>query len=60
MLMVWLAPLLLLVGAVGTRAALREHRTAKSNPLIRDWWLLIPLAWLPLLCWLASWFVVQE
>ena len=56
---VWLAPLLLLVGFAGTRTALREHRSAKNNPLTRDWWILIPLAWLPSLCWLASFFVVQ-
>ena len=57
--MVWLPPVLLVIGVLGTRTALREHRSSRRSPLARDWWLLIPLAWLPALCWLASLFVEQ-
>ena len=59
MTMVWLAPLLLLLGIAGTRTAYRAHRSAKNSPLARDWWVLIPLAWLPVMCWAVSQFVIQ-
>ena len=59
MTMAWLAPLLLLVGCAGTRTAFREHRGTRTSPLTRDWWMLIPLAWLPMMCWVVSQFVIQ-
>jgi len=50
----WLGPVFLLVGLVGTRTAFREHRGSGQS-----WWLLIPLAWLPTLCFVMSYFVTQ-
>ncbi len=54
-----LLPLALAVGTAGTRTWMQERR---SLPGTRDrsLWLLPVFAWLPLVCWILSWFVTQD
>ncbi len=54
-----LLPLALAVGAAGTRTWMQARHSslgARDGGL----WLLPVLAWLPLVCWILSWFVTQD
>jgi len=54
---IWLGVLCLTVAVLGTRTAVLYHRV--TGALGRDWWLLIPLAWLPIFCLVMSTLVEQ-
>ena len=56
MTMAWFIPVGIAIGAVGTQTAFRARHALKKE---RVWWLLLVLAWLPILCWLAAQFVTQ-
>jgi len=60
MIMGWFLPLGVLIAALGTRTAWR-NRGAHPGPR-RDpaWWLLLVLAWLPMLCWILAQITVQD
>jgi hypothetical protein len=57
MIMTWFLPLGIAIGAVGTQTALRSRHALKKE---RTWLLLLVMAWLPLVCWLAAQFVIQD
>jgi len=59
MMLVWLVPLCLAVAVLGTRTALLYHKFTGGNQMGRDWWMLIPLAWLPIFCLVLSTWVQQ-
>jgi hypothetical protein len=56
----WFPVLAVIIGLVGTRTNLNVRHALKANRRERFWWLLIALAWLPLVCWTASLFVFQD
>ena len=56
MTMAWFLPVGIAIGAVGTQTAFRARHSHKRERL---WWLLLVLAWLPILCWTAAQFVLQ-
>jgi len=52
-------PLALAIGLAGTRTWLQARHSlhvGREGAL----WLLPVLAWLPLVCWILSWFVPQD
>ena len=55
----WFFPVAVLVGLAGTQTTLRRRHANKGRNDLA-WWLLLVLAWLPLVCWLASLFVTQD
>ena len=59
MTLVWFVPVAILIGLAGTQTTLRVKHYLKVRRKEKAWWLLILIAWLPLLCWLASQFVTQ-
>jgi hypothetical protein len=58
--MAWFAPVALGIGVAGTRTALESRRHLRAGSEDHGWWLLVVLSWLPLVCWLAAQFVVQD
>lgn len=54
MSMPWFFPLAVLVGVTGTRTSLTSVRVNKKD---RSWWVLLAMAWWPLLCWVLSQFL---
>jgi hypothetical protein len=55
----WFPLLACLVGLAGTRVNLLVRHALQARQE-RPWWLLAVLAWLPLVCWIASQFVFQD
>jgi hypothetical protein len=60
MIMAWFFPLGVLVGLAGTQTAYRSRHTLRLSRQEGTWWFLVLLAWLPILCWIAAQFVVQD
>jgi hypothetical protein len=60
MTMIWFLPIGLVIGLAGTQTSLKARHFAKNNRAERAWWLLLVLAWLPTLCWIAAQFVLQD
>ena len=56
MIMAWFLPVGVLIGVLGTRTALKSRRLDAKDPA---WWLLLLLAWLPVLCWALAQVVAQ-
>jgi len=59
MIMGWFLAVGLLIGAAGTRTALRHGHTLKAIKADRGLLLLLGLAWAPLLCWLMAQWIDQ-
>jgi hypothetical protein len=60
MMMPWFIPLGLGVGLAGTRTALHSRHQFRASRQEGSLWLLLVLSWLPIFCWLAAQFVVQD
>ena len=58
MILPWMIPLALGIGVAVTRTALSSHLPLKAA--LKTRWLMLVLAWTPLICWLASQVVVQD
>lgn len=59
MKMAWFAVVAGVIGLAGTRTNLHVRHSLKAHRE-RVWWFLIVLAWLPLVCWIASQFILQD
>jgi hypothetical protein len=55
----WFIPVGVLIGAAGTKTALRSHHTVRANNQAPFWWLLLLLSWMPFVCWVLAQFVEQ-
>ena len=55
----WFLPLSVLIGFVGTQTFFGSRRASKAKK-DRTWWLMLVLAWFPLVCWLFSQFIFQD
>jgi hypothetical protein len=56
----WMIPLAVLIGVVGTRTASKSRHSMSATTKAQGWWLLVVLAWTPLVCWFLSQFVNQD
>ena len=54
----WMIPVAVMIGVAGTRTALQARRLIKAAS--KDWWMVVVLAWSPLVCWVASQVVLQD
>ena len=57
---VWFIPVWLVIGVWGTRVAWKERRILDGPGGGRSWIWLLMVAWVPLLCWAAAQFVIQD
>jgi hypothetical protein len=55
----WLLPVGVAIGVAGTRTAIRGRHGVKGRPRDASWWVLVILAWLPLICWCLAQVVEQ-
>jgi hypothetical protein len=60
MIMDWLFPIGVLIGAVGTRTAQKLRHVAKGSIKDWDWRLMLVVSWLPTFCWILAQFLNQE
>lgn len=59
LIMPWFAPLSMGLGLLGTRTGLQARHLRRGNHA-RGWWLILLVAWLPLLYWVLVQFVPQD
>ena len=57
---IWFIPVWLVIGAWGSRVAWKERLALGGIGGGRNWLWLLMMAWIPLLCWAAAQFIVQD
>lgn len=61
MVMPWFISVAIFLGVVGTKTSLQQrHLMAKKAPPDPGWWLILVIAWMPLVCWVLAQFIRQE
>jgi hypothetical protein len=60
MTMFWFVPVAIALGAVGTKTGLEQRHLKGKAHRNEGWWLILVIAWAPLVLWALAQIVRQE